>query len=454
MAIQSINPYTYEVLKEYDEDSTEQVHSKIEKANNTFRILREKTFAERSEMMKKAAEVLRQNKEHYASIISKEMGKVISESVKEIDKCAWVCDYYADNAENFLKEEPLNVEDGEAYITYDPLGVILAVMPWNFPFWQVFRFAAPNLMAGNTGLLKHASNVPQCAYAIEEVFRKAGFPDGSFQALMISTGKVNEVLDHPMVKAATLTGSDRAGSKVAERAGKNLKKTVLELGGSDPFIILSDADLKEAAKTAAKARMINCGQSCIAAKRFIVVEEVADQFIDLFKENLKNLKHGDPMNESADYGPMARKDLAKDLEEQVKTSLDKGAELILGSGKVENDEITFHPTIITNIKPGMPAYDEELFGPVAILFVAKNEDDAIRIANDSPFGLGGALWTSNKEKGRKLARKIETGTVFINGMVASNPKTPFGGIKTSGYGRELSEVGIKEFMNIKTVWIK
>ena len=379
MAIQSINPYTDEVLKEYNEESSEQVNNKIEKANNTFKILREKTFADRSEMMKKAAEELRQNKEHYATIITQEMGKVISESVKEIDKCAWVCDYYAENAGKFLEEEPLEVDDGEAYVAYDPLGVVLAIMPWNFPFWQVFRFAAPNLMAGNTGLLKHASNVPQCAYAIEEIFKKAGFPDGSFQSLMIKSSKVNDILDHPMVKAATLTGSDRAGSKVAERAGKNLKKTVLELGGSDPFIILSDANVEEAAKTAAKARMINCGQSCIAAKRFIVVEEIADKFISLFKENLASLKHGDPMNEKSDYGPMARKDLAKDLEDQVKRSLDKGAELILGSGKVEDDEISFHPSIITNIKPGMPAYNEELFGPVAILFVASDEEDAIRL---------------------------------------------------------------------------
>jgi succinate-semialdehyde dehydrogenase / glutarate-semialdehyde dehydrogenase len=453
MSIKSINPYNNQVLKEFDEISDRELNGKLEKAEDAFKIWKKTSFDERASLMSKGADLLRRNKQEYAKTITLEMGKVIAESVAEIEKCALVCDYYAENAEKFLSDEPVQVEDGDAYIAYDPIGPVLAIMPWNFPFWQVFRFAAPNLMAGNTGLLKHASNVPQCSISIEKIFMDAGFPEGVFQALLASSSRVDSIIDHGVVKAVTITGSDKAGRKVAEQAGKNLKKTVLELGGSDSYIVLADADLKNAAQTAVRARMLNCGQSCIAAKRFIVEKSVADDFVAMFQKGFTDLKFGDPMKEDSKYGPMARKDLARDLEGQVKTSVEKGAEIIYGKGIAE-DEIFFHPTILTNIKKGMPAYDEEFFGPVALLFVADNENEAIHLANQSPFGLGASLWTEDRTKGKKMARQIEAGSVFINGMVASHPKMPFGGIKISGYGRELSEVGIKEFMNIKSIWTR
>ncbi|MGK7394939.1 MAG: NAD-dependent succinate-semialdehyde dehydrogenase [Candidatus Cyclobacteriaceae bacterium M3_2C_046] len=454
MSIQSINPYNNQLLKEYEPLNTDQINAAIEKGHQAYLSWKKNDFEVRAGLMQQTARILKERKSELAELITKEMGKIRAESEAEIEKCALVCQYYAENAAKFLKDEPLPVDDGEAFIAYDPIGLVLAVMPWNFPFWQVFRFAAPNLMAGNVGLLKHASNVPQCAKAIEEVFIQAGFPEGIFQSLMIGSSEVNEVIDHPLVKAVTLTGSDVAGKKVAERAGHNLKKTVLELGGSDPFIVLADADLEKAAQTAVKARMINCGQSCIAAKRFIIEKAVSDQFHNLFKQKMQNLKPGNPLDEGVDYGPMARRDLANQLSEQVHHSIDMGAELILGDGKPEAEGNFFHPAIITNIKPGMPAYQEELFGPVAITFVADGAEDAVQIANSSPFGLGAAVWSKDTDKAKRLARKIESGNVFINGMVASNPKTPFGGVKISGYGRELSYMGIREFMNIKTVWLK
>lgn len=453
MAVRSINPYSGQVLKEFEELSDEALSKAIERSQQVFQSWRSMPLGGRSALMRNAARVMRKNQRHYAETITLEMGKVIGQSMAEIEKCASVCEYYADHAEAFLQNEPLPVDEGEAYISYDPLGPVLAIMPWNFPFWQVFRFAAPNLTAGNTGLLKHASNVPQCAKAIEDIFLQAGFPEGVFQALLIPGSRVGAVIDHKHVQAVTLTGSDGAGQKVAEQSGRNLKKTVLELGGSDAFIVLEDADLQTAASTAVKARMINTGQSCIAAKRFIVQKSVADQFLELFEEGFARLKFGDPMSGDSDYGPLARKDLAKTLEDQVQRSVEMGAKIIYGTGKAENG-IFFHPVIIAKVKPGMPAYEEELFGPVAVFFTAENEEEALAIANDSQFGLGASLWTRDQQKAKALAGRIESGSVFINDLVASHPKAPFGGIKNSGYGRELSYVGLREFMNIKTVWLK
>ena len=452
--MKSINPYNNEVLKEYEDHTQEQVNEGIEKAHRAFLEWRETGFSERSKLMHKAANVLNDNKEKYAKIISLEMGKVIKEARAEVEKCAWVCEYYADKAAGFLADTPLEMPDNKkAKIVYNPLGVILAVMPWNFPFWQVFRFAAPNLMAGNTGLLKHASNVPQCAMAIEEIFREAGFPDGAFQSFLISSDLVESIIQHKYVMAATLTGSEKAGQIVASQAGSELKKTVLELGGSDPFIVLKDADIDKAAKAAAKSRMINFGQSCIAAKRFIIEDAVYDEFVSVFQQEIKGLKQGEQLQENADYACMARADLAADLYEQVKKCIDMGAKVIMEGEKPKKDSAFFKPYILENISQDMPAYKEELFGPVASLFKVKDENEAIEIANDSKFGLGASLWTNDAEKADRLARKIESGAVYINELVASSPYLPFGGIKSSGYGRELAETGIKEFVNKKTVSI-
>lgn len=454
MPIQSINPYNDQLLKEYEEHSEDQIEHIIQNAHQAYQSWKSTSFTDRAELMLAMAKNLKSRVNELATMITQEMGKPISESKSEINKCALVCEYYAENAEKFLADEPLPVDEGEAYRVFDPIGVILAVMPWNFPFWQVYRFAAPNLMAGNVGLLKHASNVPQCAMAIEELFQQSGFPAAVFQTLMVSSSKVNQVLDHPLVKAATLTGSEIAGSKVAERAGKQMKKTVLELGGSDPYIVLADADLKKAAQTAVKGRMLNTGQSCIAAKRFIVEDSIAADFLEVFIEQLKQLKAGDPLDENTDYGPLARKDLVEELSEQVQQTLNNGGTLLHGTANGDDENRFFHPCIVGNVKPGTPAYDQELFGPAAIFFTVPDQDAAVKLANDSPFGLGGALWSKNEANAKALARQIETGTVTINGMMASNPKTPFGGVKKSGYGRELAEDGIKEFLNIKTIWIK
>ncbi|ADR20611.1 succinate-semialdehyde dehydrogenase [Marivirga tractuosa] len=450
MAIESRNPFNNEVIKSFKEETDQQIVDKIELAEKSYDDWRTTNFTQRKELMLKSAILLRDRKEHYASLMTMEMGKAKREAIAEIEKCALACDYYAENAEKFLSDKPLEVPKGEAYVAHDPIGIVLAIMPWNFPFWQVFRFAAPNLMAGNVGLLKHASNVPQCALAIEEVFVDAGFPKGCFQTLLVSSSKVNMILDDKRVKAATLTGSEAAGSKVAERAGKNLKKTVLELGGSDPFIVLKDADIQEAAKTGVKARMINNGQSCIAAKRFILEESIADDFLKIFQSEFENIKIGDPSKDEFDYGSMAREDLAKELEEQVQKSVEKGAKVLIGG---KRDKAFFEPTVLTDVKPGMPAYEEELFGPVAVVLIAKDEKHAIELANDSRFGLGGSLWSKDIKKAKKLVREVESGAVYINKLMASHPAVPFGGIKMSGYGRELSEMGIKEFVNQKTVWV-
>jgi succinate-semialdehyde dehydrogenase/glutarate-semialdehyde dehydrogenase len=453
MAIKTLNPATEETVKVFTEMTQEEVEEIIQKSHNAFLSWRKKSFSERRELMHKAANILRKRKNDFAKIMTLEMGKPIKQGEAEAEKCAWVCDYYAENAESILSKETIKTDASESYVRFDPLGIVLAVMPWNFPFWQVFRFAAPALMAGNVGVLKHASNVPMCAEAIENIFTEAGFPDGTFKNLVISSKLVPYVIDHPFVKAATLTGSEDAGKNVAERSGKNLKKTVMELGGSDPFIILPDADLEKASSVAVTARMINNGQSCIAAKRFIVTEAVYDDFLKLFTEKMSAVKIGNPMEESTELGPLAREDLLLELHAQVTGSVKAGAKILIGGERIDSKGFYYPPTILTEVHEGMPAYEQELFGPVASVIKAKDEADAIRIANDSAFGLGASLWTNDIENAKKLAKEIETGSVFINGLVKSDPRLPFGGIKISGYGRELSHYGIKEFVNIKTVWI-
>ncbi len=453
MPISSINPYNSDVLKEFREYDDQKIHNALRLAEKTYKDWSKTSFTLRRDLMINCANILEQKIDELSEIITLEMGKIISESRAEIKKCAWVCRYYADHAESFLKNEKLDVEEADSYLVYDPLGIVLAIMPWNFPFWQVFRFAAPGLMSGNVGILKHASNVPQCALAIEETFKEAGFPEGAFQTLLIGSDKVVKVIDDVRVKAVTLTGSDIAGRKVAERAGKNLKKLVLELGGSDPFIVLKEADIKRAAETAVKARMINCGQSCIAAKRFILEEPIFDQFIDFFSKTFNDLRGGDPLSEEVDYGPMAREDLVAEISHQVETSVNLGAKVLTGGERPATRGSFYQPTILTHVKPGMPGFDEELFGPVASIISARNANEAVKIANQSKFGLGASLWTQDRDHAWQLAREIETGAVFVNAMVASHPKVPFGGIKDSGYGRELSYLGIREFMNAKSVWI-
>ncbi len=454
MAIQTVNPATGKIEKTFSELTKIDAYEHVEKAHDAFLKWRETDYATRSQLMKNAAKILRDQKEHYGKILTLEMGKPITQAAAEVEKCAWVCEYYADNAERILEKEIVQTDASESFIRFDPIGVVLAVMPWNFPFWQVFRFAAPALMAGNVGVLKHASNVPLSALAIEEIFSKAGFPQNTFKTLLIGPSLVKDLIDHPKVKAVTLTGSEPAGKQVAQACGAKLKKTVMELGGSDPFVVLEDANIDEAVKTAVSARIINNGQSCIAAKRFIVVEKIYEQFEKKFVDTMTKVKVGDPMNKETELGPIAREDLLNELDEQVKQSVAKGATVLCGGKKIRREGYFYEPTILSNVLPGSPAYDDEIFGPVASLIKAKDEEDAIHIANDSPFGLGASLWTSSKEKAKVIVGKIESGSVFINGMVKSDPRLPFGGIKNSGYGRELSHYGIKEFVNIKTVWIK
>ncbi len=452
--IQSINPWNGELLKEFVPMSPREMAIKTEVAANSFHFWKEKSISERSTLMKKAGEVLLKNKEAYARLITLEMGKVIRESRAEVEKCAWACDFYADHAEQFLSEEQIFLPDEKrAKVIHQPLGIILAVMPWNFPFWQVFRFAAPTLMAGNVGVLKHASNVPQCAMAIESVFREAGFPEGVFQSFLIDSKTTLELLEDKRIKAVSLTGSEKAGAAVASVAGKNIKKSLLELGGSDPFIVLADAAIEKAAETAVKARMVNFGQSCIAAKRFIIEEQVYDRFLELFKEKMGQLKGGDPLDENSDYACMARPDLAEELFAQVEKSVTLGAKILLGGKKPEEESARFTPTILTQIPKGSPAFSEELFGPVASVFKVKDQEEAVQLANSTEFGLGASIWTSDLERGGRLAAEIESGAVFLNSMVASQPALPFGGIKKSGFGRELGRQGILEFVNTKTVYL-
>lgn len=454
MSIESINPATGERIKSYPETSPEEVKNTIEKAHQEFLRWRHTSFSDRAPKMKKAAEILRQKKEEFAHLMAIEMGKPVAQGRGEAEKCAWVCDYYADNAEKFLSNEEIATDASRSFVHFEPLGVVLAVMPWNFPFWQVFRFAAPGLMAGNAGLLKHASNVPGCALAIESIFREAGFPENLFRTLLIGTKQVSAVIEHPLVKAATLTGSTPAGKAVASTAGSVLKKTVLELGGSDPYVVLEDADLESTVDSCVTSRLINGGQSCIAAKRFIVVETVRKKFEELFVEKMKTKKMGDPLG-SVDLGPQARTDLRDELHQQVVRSVEKGARVLLG-GTIPDGNGAYYPaTVLTDVRKGMPAYDEELFGPVAAIISAKNEESAIEIANDSIFGLGAAVFTKDVKRGEKIAaEKLEAGCCFVNAFVKSDPRLPFGGIKESGYGRELASFGIREFVNIKTVYVK
>lgn len=456
MSIQAINPANGQVVKTYEEHTPEQVTQKIEQTHQAWIGWRETSFEDRAPLMKKLGEVLRSRKEELARLMAVEMGKPIKDGIGEAEKCALVCDYYADNAVKFLADRIVETDAQKSFVSFQPIGIVLAIMPWNFPFWQVFRFLAPGLMAGNVGLLKHASNVPGCAVIIEEMVREAGFPDNVFQTLMIGSGLVNKVIEHPLVKAVTLTGSTQAGIKVAQQAGSLLKKSVLELGGSDPYVVLADADLEKAAQACVNSRLINNGQSCIAAKRFILVKEIEEEFLRLFKAKMEQKKYGDPFDPTSDLGPMARADLRDELHEQVQANIKAGAKCILGGTVPElpGEHAFYPPTILTGIKKDMPAYYEEIFGPVALIISAEDTEDAISIANDTVFGLGAAVFTQNGSVGEDIARtKLQAGNCFVNGAVKSDPRLPFGGVNQSGYGRELADFGIYEFMNIKTVYI-
>ena len=455
MAIETINPSTGERIHAYPEASPAEVRVMLENAEAAFNAWRATSFQQRATFMRSAANVLRRRQGEYAALMATEMGKPLQQGLAEAEKCAWVCEYYAEHAATQLGDEPVHTDASRSFVAFRPLGVVLAVMPWNFPFWQVFRFAAPGLMAGNAAVLKHSSNVMGCALAIEEVFRGAGLPDALFQTLVIGSARVREVIEAPQVKAVTLTGSGPAGRAVAAVAGAALKKTVLELGGSDPYVVLEDADLEATVQTCVAARLINSGQSCIAAKRFIVVDSIREAFERRFVEVMGSRRMGDPFEDGVDVGPQARRDLREELHGQVAASLARGARVLLGCEVPSGPGAFYPPSVLTDVRPGMPAYDEELFGPVAAVIGAADEADAIRIANDSPFGLGAAVFTGDPERGERIARDaLEAGACFVNGLVKSDPRMPFGGIKESGYGRELSAFGIREFVNIKAVWVK
>lgn len=446
----SVNPYNGEVLYEFKELNKSQLEDKIKVADKAFLTWRKSSFDERSELMMKVRDELKENSKKYAEIITKEMGKPFSQAISEVEKCAWVCEYYAKNAEHQLKNEGIKTDAAKSYLSYEPLGVVLAVMPWNYPFWQVFRFAAPNLMAGNVGVLKHASNVMKSAEMIEQVFANAGFPKGCFQNLIIGSDKIESVIENPIIKAVTLTGSKPAGASVASIAGKNIKKTVLELGGSNALIVFKDADLDKAVNTCIQARFQNTGQSCIAGKRLLVHEAVADEFLEKFSIKVQKLKSGDPMNEDTYIGVLAREDLAEDLEKQINDSVKMGAKIVLGG---KRNGTFFEPTILSRVTSKMSVFREETFGPVIGLTTFKNDIEAIELSNNSDFGLGVSIFTSSIANAKKLASKFDEGAVFVNELVKSDPRLPFGGIKISGYGRELSSHGIKEFVNKKTVYI-
>jgi succinate-semialdehyde dehydrogenase/glutarate-semialdehyde dehydrogenase len=449
--IASINPATGAVLRTFEPLTDAQIEQKLQCAADAFPRFRKLAFADRARMMNRAAEILEADKEPIARLMTMEMGKTLRSAVDEAVKCAWACRYYAENAERFLADEAVETPAKRSYVTYQPLGVILAVMPWNFPFWQVFRFIAPGLMAGNVGLLKHASNVPQCALKVEEILLRAGFPEGAFQTLLIGAQKVEGILNDPRVAAATLTGSEGAGIQVGVAAAKNIKKVVLELGGSDPFIVMPSADLDAAISTAVKARIVNNGQSCIAAKRFIVAEEIADKFERGFVAQMEALKVGDPMLPETELGPLASDDAVTSLQADVQATVKAGARVLTGGAPNGN---FYPPTVLTNIPKDSQAYKEELFGPVACVFRVKNIDEAIQVANDTRFGLGASAWTNDASEKTRFANELEAGMVFINKMVASDPRMPFGGVKQSGHGRELGVHGAREFTNIKTVWME
>ena len=452
----SVNPYTQQTLKTYRADSQGVIERKLKQADRAFADWSALSLSERVGYLRQVGTYLTDNKQRYGELMTAEMGKTLKEAIAEVVKCATTCTFYADHAEAFLADQPIESDAQRSYITYQPLGPVLAIMPWNFPFWQAMRFAIPGLLAGNVGLLKHAPNVFGCAQALEDVFLACGLPAGVFQSLVVDVPAIEGVLKDRRIKAVTLTGSGRAGSSVASIAGREIKKSVLELGGSDALIVLADADLQKAAEVAVQSRMQNAGQSCIAAKRFIVEKSVKKPFTELVVERINQIKQGDPTDEATTMGPMARLDLADTIERQCRESVAKGAKFLTGGhgSTIQRNGCNVKPMLLDHVKPGMAAFDEETFGPLAVLIDAKDETDAIRLANQSDFGLGSALWTADLEKAHRLARQIQAGSVFVNGLMRSDARVPFGGIKTSGFGRELSEVGIREFVNVKTVWVE
>ena len=453
MAIQSINPATGEMLRRFRALTPDEIEAKVDRAWRTRVTWARTPVGERARIVGRAGEILDERKREFGELMTREMGKTLRSAIEEAAKCATACRYYAQHAEEFVRDELVDIEDETGYVAFQPLGVVLAIMPWNFPFWQVIRFAAPALCAGNVGLLKHASNVPQCALALEELFREAGAPESVFQTLLVGSDAIPALLDDDRVAAATLTGSEHAGSEVASRAGSRIKKTVLELGGSDPFIVMPSANLERAAETAVKARNINNGQSCIAAKRFIVHREIFDEFCDLFVQHTRALVVGDPMDEHTNIGPLATAQIRDDLAKQVEETVRCGGRVLVGGKPRTGPGFYYEPTVIADVPVGSPAYKAEVFGPAAALIRVDDIDEAIRVANDTRFGLGASAWTTEGQETRRFAAELESGSVFINGMVASDPRFPFGGVKASGYGRELSVYGLREFVNIKTVRI-
>src|SRR5947208_13065551 len=453
MSIASINPATGELTKRFEAHSDAEIEAALARAASAFEKHRRSSFASRAAKLQRAAEILEKDSDQFARSITSEMGKLFRGSIEEIKKCARGCRYYAEHGEKFLTEQSVSSDAARSLIRYEPLGIILAIMPWNFPFWQVFRFAAPALMAGNVGLLKHASNVPQCALAIEKIFRDAGFEDGIFQALLIENETVEKIIRDPRVKAITLTGSERAGSAVASSAGRELKKSVLELGGSDPFIVMPSAKLEDALSTGVKARMVNSGQSCIAAKRFIISDAIYDKYVAQFVEKMKSLKSGDPVAATTEVAPLSSENILRGVDEQVQTSVAAAAKMLCGGKRCKHSGYVYEPTVLSEIPTNAPAYREEVFGPVALFFRVRDRNQAVAIANDSSFGLGASGWTNDAAEQEFFSRELESGMVFVNAMVASDPRVPFGGVKRSGYGRELGAEGIREFTNVKTVWI-
>ena len=453
MAIATINPATGEVIKKFEPLSDIEIDKKVQRAVAAFRSELKTPFSVRAERMVKAAQIVERDKEKLAHLMTLEMGKPLKQALAEAVKCTTACHFYAENAEKIMADEVVETGAKKSFVRYLPIGPVLAVMPWNFPFWQVFRFAAPALMAGNVGLLKHASNVPQCALAIEQIFLEAGFPEGVFQTLLIGSGAVDGLLNDPRIMAATLTGSEQAGIQVGIGAAKRIKKVVLELGGSDPFIVMPSADLDAAVTVGVQARVQNNGQSCIAAKRFIVAEPIADEFERRFVAKMEGLKIGDPFDDKTELGPLSTPDAVKDIDADVQKTIKAGAKLLTGGHPIKGPGNFYPPTVLTNIPENSPAYGEEFFGPVASIFRVKDQDEAIRIANDVRFGLGASIWTNDEQERERFINEIEAGMVFFNKMVASDPRIPFGGVKASGHGRELSAVGMREFLNAKTVWI-
>src|SRR6476646_2637205 len=453
LTVSSVSPLTGELLREYEQHSDEAVENKIALAVTTFRDYRKVPFAKRAAMMVRAAEILEKEEETFGRMMTQEMGKTLKSAVQEAAKCALGCRYYAEHAERFMADEVVETSASKSWVAYQPIGPVLAVMPWNFPFWQVFRFAAPALMAGNVGLLKHASNVPQCALAIEKIFREAGFDPGVFQTLLIENEAVEKIIRDPRVKAVTLTGSERAGSAVASAAGREVKKSVLELGGSDPFIVMPSAGLNDAISKGVKSRMVNSGQSCIAAKRFIIADAIYDQYLAQFVERMKKLKLGDPREETTEVAPLSSEHILRGVDDQVQKSVAAGAKILCGGKRAAGLGYFYEPTVLAEIPKSAPAYREEVFGPVALFFRARDRNEAVAIANDSNFGLGASVWTNDAAEQEFFSQELQSGMVFVNAMVASDPRVPFGGIKRSGYGRELGAEGIREFTNVKTVWI-